>query len=144
MWQGDLRWLPFALGSAFFAALVAVLGKLGVAEVNSNFATLVRTAVVLVVTLILVSVRREWEDPGKLSRFGLLMLVLSGLATGASWLCYWRAMQLGPASRVGPVDKLSIALVLVLAVVFLGEPLSWRVAVGGGLVVAGVLVLATG
>jgi transporter family protein len=135
-------WQLFALGSAFFAALTAILGKVGVSEVNSNLATFVRTVVILLVTAAIVSYRREWEPPGRLSRLAVLMLVLSGVATGLSWLCYYRALQMAPASRVAPIDKLSVALVIVLAVLFLGEPLTWKVAVGGGLVVAGVLILA--
>ena len=135
-------WQLFALGSAGFAALTAVLGKLGVSEVNSNLATLIRTAVILAVTAGIVTARGEWEPPAKLSRFGLLMLVLSGVATGLSWLCYYRALQMAPASLVAPVDKLSVVLVIVLAVALLGEPLTWRVAVGGLLVAAGALVLA--
>lgn len=135
-------WQLFALGSAFFAALTAILGKLGVSEVNSNLATLIRTVVILVVTAGIVSARTEWEPLGRLSRIGVLMLVFSGVATGLSWLCYYRALQMAPASKVAPVDKLSVALVIVLAVVFLGEPLTWKVALGGLLVVAGVLVLA--
>ena len=135
-------WQVFALGSAVFAALTAVLGKVGVSEVNSNLATLIRTVVILAVTAVIVSARGEWEPLGKLSRFGVLMLVLSGVATGLSWLCYYRALQMAPASRVAPVDKLSVALVIVLAVAFLGEPLTGRLALGGLLVIAGVLVLA--
>ena len=136
-------WQVFAAGSAAFAALTAILGKVGVGEVNSNLATLIRTGVVLVVAAGVVTARGEWEPPGRLSRSGAVVLVLSGVATWLSWLCYYRALQMAPASRVAPIDKLSVALVIVLAVVFLGEPLTWRVAVGGGLVVAGVLVLAT-
>ena len=138
----QIGWQLFALGSAFFAAVTAILGKLGVSEVNSNLATLIRTVVILVVTAGIVSARSEWEPLGRLSRFGVLMLVFSGVATGLSWLCYYRALQMAPASKVAPVDKLSVALVIVLAVVFLGEPLTWKVALGGLLVVAGVLVLA--
>jgi transporter family protein len=141
--EARVGWQAFALGSAAFAALTAVLGKVGVSEVNSNLATLIRTGVILVVAAGIVTARGEWEPPGKLSRFGVLMLVLSGAATGLSWLCYYRALQMAPASKVAPVDKLSVALVILLAVLILGEPLTWRVAVGGGLVVAGVLVLAT-
>lgn len=136
-------WQVFALGSAVFAALTAVLGKVGVSEINSNLATLIRTVVIFAVTAGIVSVRREWEPLGRLSRLGVTMLVLSGVATGLSWLCYYRALQMAPASKVAPIDKLSVALVIVLAVVFLGEPLTWKVAVGGGLIVIGVLVLAT-
>lgn len=135
-------WQLFALGSALFAALTAVLGKVGVSEVNSNLATLIRTVVILLTTICLVSARGEWEPLARLSRFGVLMLILSGLATGLSWLCYYRALQMAPASQVAPLDKLSVALVIVLAVVFLGEPLTWKIALGGLLVTAGVLVLA--
>ncbi len=135
-------WLLFALGSAAFAALTTILGKLGVSEVNSDLATFIRTVVILVVAAIVVTLRSAWEPVSRISRFGATMLVLSGIATGLSWLCYYRALQLGPASRVAPVDKLSVALVLIFAVVFLGEPLSWKIAIGGSLVVAGVIVLA--
>jgi len=134
-------WLWYALGSAGFAALTAILGKLGVSEINSNLATFIRTVVILVVTAGLVTVRDEWEHPGKLSLRGIVFLVLSGLATGLSWLCYYRALQFGPASRVAPIDKLSVVLVIILAVVFLGEPLSWKIALGGVLITAGVLIV---
>lgn len=141
---GDVRssWLFFALGSAVFAAMTAILGKLGVSEINSDLATLIRTLVILVVASIVVSLRGAWESLSGVSRFSATMLILSGVATGLSWLCYYRALQLGPASRVAPVDKLSVALVLVFAVVFLGEELSWKLVIGVGLVVAGVIVLA--
>lgn len=135
-------WLLFALGSAVFAALTAILGKVGVSEVNSDLATLIRTVVILAVSVLVVTVRGAWEPLSRVSRFGAAMLVLSGVATGLSWLCYYRALQLGPASRVAPVDKLSLALVVVFAAAFLGEPLSWKVVLGAGLVVAGVIVLA--
>src|SRR3954447_24112706 len=98
--EAQSGWQLFALGSAFFAALTALLGKVGVSEINSNLATFVRTVVILVVTAALVSFRNEWESPGKLSRLGLTMLVLSGVATGLSWLCYYRALQMAPTSRV--------------------------------------------
>ncbi len=136
-------WQLFALGSAFFAALTALLGKLGVTEINSNLATLIRTLVILPVLALVVSLRREWEPVSKLSGRGVLYLVLSGLATGLSWLCYYRALRMAPASLVAPLDKLSVAFVIVLAAVFLGEPLTWKVLLGGGLVVAGALVLAS-
>jgi transporter family protein len=137
-------WVMFALGSALFAALTAILGKLGVAEINSNLATLIRTVVILIVTAGIVIARGEWEPLGRLSRFGASMLVLSGLATGLSWLCYYRALQMAPASRVAPVDKLSVVLVIVFAVLFLREPMTVRLAVGGVLVAAGVVVLSSG
>lgn len=136
-------WQVFALGSALFAALTAILGKIGVSEVNSNLATLIRTAVILVITVALVAARNEWEPLSRLSRIGVSMLVLSGIATGLSWLCYYRALQLAPASRVAPLDKLSVAIVIILSVVFLGEPLTWKVVAGGSLIVIGAIVLAS-
>ena len=135
-------WLAFALGSAVFAALTAIFGKLGVNEINSDLATFIRTVVIIIVSALVVTARNAWEPLSKLSRFGVMMLILSGIATGLSWLCYYRALQLGNASQVAPVDKLSVALVLIFAVLFLGEPLSWKIAIGGGLVVAGVVILA--
>ena len=135
-------WQLFALGSALFAALTAILGKLGVSEVNSNLATLIRTVVIIAVTAGIVTFRGEWEPLNKLSRFGVIMLALSGIATGLSWLCYYRALQMASASRVAPVDKLSVVLVIVLAVALLGETMTWQVALGGTLVTAGVLILA--
>jgi len=137
------KWLWYALGSAGFAALTAVLGKLGVSEINSNLATFFRTAVILIFTAGIVTARGDWENPAKLSLQGLAFLILSAIATGLSWLCYYRALQLGPASRVAPIDKLSVALVIILAAVFLGEQLSWKVALGGGLIVAGAVIVAT-
>lgn len=136
-------WQWYALGSAFFAALTALLAKVGVAEINSNLASLIRTGIILLLTAGIVSFRAEWESLHKLSTRGVTMLVLSGLATGISWLCYFRALQMAPASRVAPIDKLSVALVIVFAVICLGEPLTWKLAIGGGLVVAGAVVLAT-
>jgi transporter family protein len=140
----DVRsaWVFYALGSAAFAALTAIFGKLGVSEINSDLATFIRTVVILVVAAIVVSLRGTWDPINSLSRFGAAMLVLSGIATGLSWLCYYRALQLGPASRVAPVDKLSVALVLVFAVAFLGEPLTWKLAFGVSLVVTGAVILA--
>lgn len=136
-------WLAFALGSAFFAALTAILGKLGVSQINSNLATFIRTIVILVVTAAIVTWRREWEPWNRLSASAMTFLVLSGVATGLSWLCYYRALQLAPASQVAPIDKLSLVFVLILAWLFLQEPMTWRVALGGVLIVAGALTLAT-
>lgn len=137
-----LTWQWFAFGSAFFAGLTAIFAKIGIAQINSNLATLIRTVVILVLTALIITWRREWEPLNQLSPRSVLFLCLSGMATGLSWLCYYRALQSGPASAVAPIDKLSVAFVIVLAVLFLGEPLTWRVAVGGLLVVAGALVLA--
>lgn len=137
-------WLLFALGSAFFAGLTAILGKVGVAGLNSNLATLIRTVVIFFVTAGIVSLRNEWSMPQDLAVKPLAFLVLSGIATGLSWLCYYRALQLAPASLVAPIDKLSVAFAIVLGIVVLGEPLTWRIALGGALIVAGALVIATG
>ncbi|HEV3237874.1 MAG TPA: EamA family transporter [Gemmataceae bacterium] len=134
-------WQLFALGSALFASLTAIFGKIGVAQINSNLATLIRTVVILIVTAPIITFRGEWEPLDKLSGRSVLFLALSGIATGLSWLCYYRALQIGPASMVAPVDKLSVVFVIVLAALFLGEALTWKVLVGGGLVVAGTLIL---
>jgi bacterial/archaeal transporter family protein len=136
-------WQWYALGSALFAALTALLAKVGVGEINSNLASLIRTGIILLLTAGIVAFRSEWEPLHKLSIRGVTMLVLSGLATGLSWLCYFRALQMAPASRVAPIDKLSVALVIVFSVLFLSEPLTWKLAIGGGLVVVGAVVLAT-
>jgi transporter family protein len=135
-------WLLFALGSAFFAALTALFGKLGVAGINSNLATFIRTLVIVAVTAAILTLRQEWQKPEGLPASAWLFLVLSGVATGLSWLCYYRALQLGTVSKVAPIDKLSVAFVIVLALVFLGEKPSWPMLVGGLLIVAGSLVIA--
>jgi len=135
-------WRIFALGSAAFAALTAIFGKVGVTELNSNLATFIRTVVILIVTALLVGLRGEWQRPDHLSAKGVIFLVASGLATGMSWLCYYRALQLAPASRVAPVDKLSVVFVVIFAVVFLGEQLSWKVGIGAALVTLGALIMA--
>jgi transporter family protein len=136
-----MNWKLYALGSAFFAGLTAVLSKVGVEKISSNLATLLRTGVILSFLVILVAVRHEWRNPAGLSTRSLFFLFVSALATGLSWICYYRALQLGPASLVAPVDKLSVVVAIVLAVVFLGEHLSPRQWTGAGLVTAGVLLL---
>ncbi|WP_266183828.1 EamA family transporter [Dyella humicola] len=135
-------WLLFALGSAFFAALTALFGKLGVAGINSNLATFIRTIVILLVTAGILSLRNEWARPTGLPINSWVFLVLSGIATGLSWLCYYRALQLGPVSKVAPIDKLSVAIAIVFGVLLLGEQLSWSLVIGGGLIVAGAIVIA--
>ncbi len=135
-------WRVFALGSAFFAALTAIFGKVGVSEINSDLATLLRTVVILLITALLISSRREWQSLDSLSTRGVVFLVLSGAATGLSWICYYRALQMGPASRVAPVDKLSVIFVVLFAVAFLGESLTWKVGVGGMLITAGAVLMA--
>ena len=136
------EWAVWALLSACFAAATAVLAKAGAADVDPDLATLIRTAVVLACLLALVTVLGKWRPSEPLSARTVLLLVLSGLATGASWLCYFRALKAGDVSKVAPVDKLSVVLVAVFATVFLHERLSGREWLGVGLVAAGVLVLA--
>jgi transporter family protein len=138
----NIDWRLFALGSAGFAALTAIFGKIGVAQINSNLATFLRTIVILLVTASLISMRAEWQRPDHLSFKGTMFLVLSGIATGLSWLCYYRALQLAPASRVAPIDKLSVVLVVVFAALFLGEPLTWKVVCGACLITGGALLMA--
>jgi bacterial/archaeal transporter family protein len=135
-------WRLFALGSAFFAALTAIFGKVGVSEINSDLATFLRTLVILLVAALLICARHEWQRPDSLSTKGVVFLVLSGVATGLSWLCYYRALQTGPASRVAPIDKLSVIFVVLFAVSFLGERLSWKVGLGGILITAGAVLMA--
>ena len=135
-------WRLFAVGSAFFAALTAIFGKVGVSEINSDLATFLRTVVILLVAALLICVRHEWQRPDSLSTKGVLFLVLSGIASGLSWLCYYRALQTGPASRVAPIDKLSVIFVVLFAVSFLGERLTWKVGVGGVLIAAGAVLMA--
>lgn len=135
-------WLLFALGSAFFAALTAIFGKLGVAGINSNLATFIRTVVILAVTAGILGLRGEWSRPTGWPASSWLFLVLSGIATGLSWLCYYRALQLGPVSRVAPIDKLSVAMAIVLGLLFLGEKPSLPLLIGGVLIVAGAMVIA--
>jgi transporter family protein len=137
----NAQWVWFALGSAFFAALTSLLGKLGVTELNSNMATLVRSIVIVGVTACVISLRNEWQRPPPASWSSWTFIVLSAVATGLSWLCYYRALQLGPLSSVAPVDKLSVALSILLGVAVLGEKLSWPVCLGGGLIVAGSLII---
>lgn len=135
-------WKVFALGSAFFAGLTAVLAKVGVERIPSNLATLIRTVVIIFFLALLVQSRGEWQNPARLPTRSLVFLILSGLATGLSWICYYRALQLGPASLVSPIDKLSVVIAILLSVMFLGERLGgWQWA-GAGLVSAGVLLLA--
>ena len=134
-------WQIYALGSALFAGLTVLFGKIGVAEVKSDLATFIRTLVILALTAFIVSVRGEWQKPQNISRHTMLFLTLSGVATGLSWLCYYRALQLGPASRVAPVDKLSVVFAIVLAFLFLHEQITWKIALGGLLITAGSFIM---
>lgn len=135
-------WFTWALLSACFAALTAIFAKVGVEGVDADLATLVRTLVIFAVLVPFVWLAGKWSNPLALSPRTLGFLALSGLATGASWICYFRALQLGDASKVAPVDKLSLVLVAVFAFAFLGERPSGREWLGIGLVASGVLLLA--
>jgi transporter family protein len=137
-----MTWVVWAILSAFFAGVTAVLAKVGVEHVNSSLATAIRTTVILVITWAIAFVAAPAGRIAMPGRRTLVFLALSGAATGLSWLCYFRALQLGEASRVAPIDKLSVVFVIVLAGIFLGERLTWHQAVGGGLIVAGSIVLA--
>ena len=134
-----MNWIGWALFSAVFAAATAILAKIGVTGVDSNFATAIRTSVVVVFTWLIAFAAKQ---PGTFtlpSRRTLLFLALSGLATGLSWLCYFHALQIGPATRVAPVDKLSVPLVIVLGTLFLGENLTWGKGIGALLICAGAI-----
>ena len=135
-------WFLWALLSAVFAALTAVLAKVGIQGIDSDLATLIRTAVILVLLSVFVVVTGKWSNPTALSWRTWMFLGLSGLATGVSWVCYFRALQLGEASKVAPVDKLSLVLVAVFAFAFLGERPSLREWSGIAMVATGVMVLA--
>ncbi|MBA2269262.1 MAG: EamA family transporter [Chthoniobacterales bacterium] len=134
-------WWIYALLAAFFAALTTIFAKVGVQNVNSNLATAVRTIVVLLVAWGIVIARGEFTGWASLSTRTLTFLILSGLATGLSWIFYFKALQAGKASLVAPIDKLSLVMILLFSVQFLGEPLTWQVLVGGTLIVIGTFVL---
>ncbi|HYN79357.1 MAG TPA: EamA family transporter [Lamprocystis sp. (in: g-proteobacteria)] len=135
-------WFYWALLSAVFAALTAIFAKIGIQGVDSDLATLVRTAIIIVVLSVFVWSAGKWTNPLELPAKTWFFLTLSGLATGASWVCYFRALQIGDASKVAPVDKLSLVLVAIFAVTFLGERPSLREWAGIAMVAVGVLVLA--
>lgn len=139
---GVMTWLTWSLLSALFAAGTAILAKIGIAGMDVNLATAIRTSVVVIFTWLLAGATRPPGGFPALSNRAWLFLILSGLATGLSWLCYFHALQAGPASRVAPVDKLSVVLVILFGSVFLGEPLTWAKGVGGALIVAGAIAIA--
>lgn len=136
------NWAYWAILSAVFAALTAIFAKIGIQDVDSDLATLIRTAVIIVILSGFVWFTGKWSNPFELSRKTLGFLALSGLATGASWVCYFRALQLGEASKVAPIDKFSLVLVAIFAVIFLGERPSVRDWLGITMVAGGVFVLA--
>lgn len=135
-------WLYWALASALFAALTAILAKVGLQGVDSDFATFVRTVVILIALAAFLTYSNKWQPFSELSGRNWIFLILSGLATGISWLAYFKALQMGNASQVAPIDKLSLVLVAIFAVIFLGERPSNQDWLGIGLIATGVLVLA--
>lgn len=136
-----MNWFYWALASAFFAGLTAILAKIGVEGVDSNVATALRTTVVVCFAWTVAYFSGFATAASQINGRAVLFLVLSGLATGASWLCYFRALQLGDASQVAPVDKLSIVFVLLFAALFLGEKMHWQTLLGAALIIGGVVVL---
>lgn len=140
MQLASLPWWVFALLSAFFAALTTIFAKLGIQNVSSNLATAIRTVVILFIAWAIVLGTGEVKTIGTLGTRTWVMLILSAVATGLSWLCYFRALQIGKASFVAPIDKSSVVMILVLSVIFLGEPLTWKSVLGTVLIVGGTLV----
>ena len=134
-------WFTFAVLSAVFAALTSILAKIGIEGVNSNLATAIRTVIVLAMAWGMVFVTKTQNGISEISNKSWLFLILSGLATGASWLCYYRALQLGEASKVVPIDKLSVVITLVLAFVFLHEEFTLKSLIGCILIGAGTLIM---
>lgn len=137
-----MTWLGWALLSALFAAVTALLAKLGVKGVDANFATAIRTSVVAVLSWTIVAASSPRSAAPQISRSAWIFLILSGIGTGLSWLCYFHALQAGPLTRVAPVDKLSVVLTIGLGVLILGETLTWKSALGASLIAAGVIAIA--
>jgi transporter family protein len=138
---GQNAWWVYALLSAFFAALTTILAKVGVQQVSSNMATAIRTVVILLIAWAIVLARGEQSQWATISTRTLVFLCLSSIATGLSWIFYFRALQIGKASFVSAVDKSSLVIILLLSALFLGESLTWKVVVGIGLIVVGTIVL---
>ena len=137
-----LSWQFWAVLSAVFAALTAIFAKIGVENVNADFATFIRTVVILLTLALILAATGQFQQPGSISGRTYAFLVLSGLATGASWICYFRALKLGHAAQVAPIDKLSVVLVAVFGVLFLGEQLSTANWIGVALIAAGAILVA--
>ena len=134
-------WMVFAILSAVFAALTSILAKVGIEGVPSNLATGIRTIVVVAMSWVMVFVTNQQGGIADISRKSWIFLILSGLATGASWLCYYRALQIGEASKVVPIDKMSVVLTLIMAFVFLHEQFTWKSSVGSVLITVGTLIM---
>jgi transporter family protein len=137
-----MQWFFWALSSAFFAGVTALLAKIGVSGLNSNLATAIRTSVILIFSWAIVFVTSGGVEVNSISRKTWIFLVLSGVATGLSWLCYFRALQIGELSKVAPVDKLSVVMAMAFGVLFLNERLTPREGIGGFFIAAGALILA--
>lgn len=135
-------WQFWAFLAAVFAALTAIFAKVGIANVNSDFATLIRTLVIVAALSAIVAATGQFQSPGSIDRRSWVFLILSGLATGASWICYFRALKIGQASQVAPVDKLSVVLVAIFGAMFLGERLSWVNWLGVLLIATGAVLVA--
>lgn len=134
-------WWIFALLSAFFAALTAIFAKIGIRGVDTDLATAIRTVVILILAWGIAFFRGGAATIHTLTKQNIIFLCLSGIATGLSWIFYFKALQLGKVSQVAPVDKMSVAFAIIFAIIFLGEPLTWRTAIGASLIIAGSLVL---
>lgn len=136
-----IMWLIFAILSSVFAALTSILAKIGIDGVNSNLATAIRTAVVLAMSWLMVFVTSAQSGISEINKRSWIFLILSGLATGASWLCYYKALQIGEASKVVPIDKMSVVLTLILAFIFLHEQFTARTLAGMALLTAGTILM---
>jgi len=135
-------WQVWAVLSALFAALTAIFAKVGIENINSDFATFIRTIVILMTLALILYATGQFQSPGSVSPRTYVFLVLSGLATGASWICYFRALKIGEAAKVAPIDKLSVVLVAIFGVIFLGERLSGPNWLGVALIAAGAVLVA--
>ncbi|MEO5601482.1 MAG: EamA family transporter [Cyclobacteriaceae bacterium] len=134
-------WKYYAILSAIFAAITAILAKVGVKGISGNLATAIRTVVVLILAWGIVVAGGQLKDLKEISKNNLLFLTLSGVATGLSWIFYFKALETGPVSKVAPIDKLSVAIAIGLSFLFLNEPMDWKVMIGGLLIVAGTLII---
>ncbi|MBL7880278.1 MAG: EamA family transporter [Chryseobacterium gambrini] len=135
-------WFYYALLSALFAAFTAIFAKIGVSNINSNLATGIRTIIILILVWSVVFIKGEAKDIGSLSKFNIIFLVLSGVATGLSWLFYFKALQIGKVSQVAAVDKLSVAIAIIFAVLFFKETLTLKTAIGALLIISGTILFA--
>lgn len=135
-------WFYYALLSALFAAFTAIFAKIGVSNINSNLATGIRTIIILILVWSIIFIKGEAKDIGSLSKINIIFLILSGVATGLSWLFYFKALQIGKVSQVAAVDKLSVAIAIIFAVFFFKEPLTLKTAIGALLIIGGTILFA--